>query len=320
MKKIFLILITLVPFLGKAQVTLIPDQNFEYVLVNLGIDSDGLVNGQMLTNDALSIVDLRLGFNNIYDLTGLEAFVNLEKLTTYENPLGGSSFTMTGVVDVSMMPNLKELDVRSCNIGEIDLSKNPLLEIVRIGSEFDEGIFILNDIKKLDLSNNPNVRFVEATRLYSFNFLNMRNNIANVVVIKLGGAENNNSFYDACIEVDDHIAATYNAAPYDTWTVVSEKKNYFFSDDCKKALSNELFIQNNFKVYPNPAVDYVTIEYDENAGVQLRGVQILDSSGKWVRSVNENFHQINVSSLSEGVYLFVIQTDKGNKTEKVVVK
>lgn len=62
------------------------------------------------------------------------------------------------------------------------------------------------------------------------------------------------------------------------------------------------------------------MEYDENAGVQLRGVQILDSSGKWVRYVKENFHQINISDLSSGVYLFVIQTEKGNKTEKVVVK
>ena len=44
MKKIFLILITLVPFLGKAQVTLIPDQDFEQRLVDLNIDSDGVVN------------------------------------------------------------------------------------------------------------------------------------------------------------------------------------------------------------------------------------------------------------------------------------
>src|SRR5690554_2440097 len=142
----------------------------------------------------------------------------------------------------------------------------------------------------------------------------MRNNAAKVVAIKLGDNYSGNG-NRVCIEVDNYIAATNGVAPYDTWVVDG---NHFFSDNC--VLSTENFIQNNFKIYPNPAQEYVSVEYDENIGVQLRGIQILDSSGKWVRSVKENFHQINVYDLSSGVYLFVIQTDKGNKTEKVVVK
>ena len=318
MKKIFLILITLVPFLGKAQVTLIPDWRFEQRLIDLSIDSDGTINGQIITNDAESATSLSIGTSGIVDLTGLNAFINLEKLSTYYTsihiPTDANGYS--GVLDVSMMPNLKELDARASNLISIDLSNNPLLEIVKIGNEvFIGDVWIVNEIKKIDLSNNPNVNFVDAYNLFGLEFLNMRNNAAQVVGIRLGN--NQNYSYNVCIEVDEPLKASYHAPPYDTWIVDG---NHFFSDDCKKALSNELFIQNNFKIYPNPATDYVSVEYDENAGVQLRGVQILDSSGKWVRSVNENFHQINVSSLSEGVYLFVIQTDKGNKTEKVVVK
>lgn len=55
MKKLILTLLSLVPFITKAQVTLIPDPVFEQLLINLNIDSDGIVNGQLLTSDAQNI-------------------------------------------------------------------------------------------------------------------------------------------------------------------------------------------------------------------------------------------------------------------------
>src|SRR5690606_33376418 len=80
MKKIFLILITLVPFLTKAQVTLIPDQQFEQRLILLNIDSDGIINGQILTSDALAATDLNLLGANVINFNGLNDFKNLETL------------------------------------------------------------------------------------------------------------------------------------------------------------------------------------------------------------------------------------------------
>jgi len=58
MKKLILMLHTFVPFVAKAQITLIPDQNFENYLVHWGYDSDGLINGQILTSDALTVTEL----------------------------------------------------------------------------------------------------------------------------------------------------------------------------------------------------------------------------------------------------------------------
>ena len=278
MKKIFLILITLVPFLTKAQVTLIPDQNFEQRLINMNIDSDGVINGQILTSDAIAATYLVTG-GQYYpiDLTGLDAFINLETLDCYYTPVNGYA-TFTGMINVSTMLNLKELNVAAANLSSIDVSNNTLLEKIMIGNEhFMEGIVILNDIKKLDLSNNPNIKYVDTFNLFDFNFLNMRNNTADSVVVNLGN--NFNRPYNVCIEVDDPVSATNGTAPYDTWIINNTSSgNHFFSDNC--ALSTENFILNNFKIYPNPAAEYVSVEYDENAGVQLRGVQILDSSGK----------------------------------------
>ena len=38
----------------------IPDANFELTLIDIGVDSDGIVNGQILKTDALSVTDLNL--------------------------------------------------------------------------------------------------------------------------------------------------------------------------------------------------------------------------------------------------------------------
>lgn len=64
------------PMSLRAQVTLIPEINFEQALVNQGIDTDGL-NGQILNSDAAGVAYLNIDNENTNDLTGISAFVNL---------------------------------------------------------------------------------------------------------------------------------------------------------------------------------------------------------------------------------------------------
>src|SRR6218665_4029649 len=84
MRKLILTILTLVPFITKAQVTSIPDATFEQLLINLNIDSDGTINGQILTSDAQNITQLNLytgaGSFRIQNMTGIEAFTNLETI------------------------------------------------------------------------------------------------------------------------------------------------------------------------------------------------------------------------------------------------
>lgn len=314
-KSIALLLIIMISFSGKAQITLIPDWSFESYLVNVGIDSDGEVNGQMLTSDAESVEELFLWGEGIDDISGLEDFINLEKLTCYYNPLNGYMGAPYGTINVSTLVNLKELDVRASHLEAIDVSNNVLLEKILIGNEGFGDIPIISDFTELDLSNNPSVNYVDASNFVeTFTFLNMRNNNAESVYIDVSSVGFNNP-PTVCIEVDNAVAATERTEPYNDWTVIG---NYFFSENC--ALSTERFVEHNFSISPNPASDYVSVQQKEVDVVQLRAVQILDSSGKWIKSVKDNFTYISVSDLSKGVYLFVIQTDKGNKTEKVIVE
>ena len=70
-----------------AQITNIPDPNFEQALIDLGIDSDGTVNGQVLTSDVDTITILIIRNKNISDLTGIEDFIALESLDITGNQL-----------------------------------------------------------------------------------------------------------------------------------------------------------------------------------------------------------------------------------------
>ena len=67
------------------QYTQVPDPNFEQALIDLGIDSEGILDGQFLTADAENVSYLGVQNKNINDLTGIEAFVDLEWLDAFEN-------------------------------------------------------------------------------------------------------------------------------------------------------------------------------------------------------------------------------------------
>ena len=69
-------------------------------------------------------------------------------------------------------------------------------------------------------------------------------------------------------------------------------------------------------IYPNPVANELKIETDS----KINGIQITDLTGKMVYSsfvINNNL--INVSTLPSGIYLVKIDTDKGVKTERVIV-
>ena len=311
MKKLILTILTLVPFITRSQVTLIPDPVFEQRLVSLGIDSDGVVNGQILTTDAQNTTQLSLGSGHgtLTDFTGLEAFINCEEIESYFNDIQ--------TINLIPLTKLKKLHLTNSMLRSIDLSGNINLESLYVGNGLYVKFWNPNDIEFLDLSKNNNLKHIDLYSLYGLQQINLKNHKANSLNITLGNEQDFS--YNICIEVDDAAAATNGTAPYDTWNITNTQNgSHFFSANC--TLNIEKFVNENFKIYPNPAKEYVAIEQKETNGVTLQSVQILDSSGKWIKSVKDNFNQIDVSNLSKGMYLFVIQTDKGNKTEKIIVK
>ena len=317
MKKLILILLTLVSFITKAQVTLVPDSTFEQLLINLNIDSDGTLNGQILTSDVQNVTQLDLfqggnGFR-IQNMTGIEAFTNLESIE--------GAYHALNTINLTNLTKLRSVILPSNWINTIDLSTNTDLEYLSIGNAELE-FMQYNGIRYLDLSNNTKLEYLNVYSLDSLFKINLKNHKANKLKILLGWGASpfvGPNYNTVCIEVDDPVAAMNKTYPYNNWEIINDNfVSYYFNDVC--ALSLEKFVNDNFKIYPNPATDYVSVEQKTTDGVTLQSVQILDSSGKWIKSVKDHFNQIDVSNLSKGMYLFVIQTDKGNKTEKIIVQ
>ena len=105
----------------------IPDASFEAILIKEGIDSDGTLNQRMLRKDALEVSVLDLNFSSetvISDLTGIEGFVGLKKLSAMQQ-----------------------------EITEIDLSYNTLLDTLVLAGNY---------ISNIDISNNPNLVLLDA--------------------------------------------------------------------------------------------------------------------------------------------------------------
>jgi Secretion system C-terminal sorting domain len=159
MKK--LILITMMALIGhctSAQFTMVPDPVFEQLLIDEGIDTDGIINGQFLTANALGVDFLSFDYLPIENTTGLEAFVDLERLDARECAFDE--------IDLSQNTLLNQLTITYNDLNGIDLSNNVLLTTVFLDycglTEIDVSqnvnliqLYMLsNELTEIDLSNN----------------------------------------------------------------------------------------------------------------------------------------------------------------------
>ncbi len=174
-----------------AQYTSIPDTNFEQTLINQGIDSEGILDGQVLTNDINTISTLDVAYYYfITDLTGIEDFTALEYLNCEHNELtsldvsdnvlleelycGNSAidvgpFNMMTTLDVSNNVNLMTLGCFGLfNLTALDVSLNLNLENLSCG---------FTQITDLDLTQNTNLKVLDVDYC-ELTTLNLTNNTA----------------------------------------------------------------------------------------------------------------------------------------------
>ena len=164
--KLFLVSIAsllLVDHLG-AQITLIPDVNFEKALIDLDIDSDGELNGSVLTSDVQQVTSLDISGRNIANLTGIQDFEQLtalycqinilQSINVQENSeleiLDCSSNMITGLT-VRNNLKLKTLRCGSNKITDINVSFNTLLEQIYIDK---------NQLTTINLKSNAQLKLL----------------------------------------------------------------------------------------------------------------------------------------------------------------
>ncbi|HPF98223.1 MAG: T9SS type A sorting domain-containing protein [Flavobacteriaceae bacterium] len=83
-------------------------------------------------------------------------------------------------------------------------------------------------------------------------------------------------------------------------------------------LTTEELLNNDLKVYPNPASETVNIQTPSH--LTIESIIITDMTGKKIEADIEGLRIINVSNLSKGLYLITIETSMGTTVKKLAIE
>ena len=257
-----------------------------------------------------------LPIKEIFSLEGINSFKNLKILDC--------SFAKLTSLDFTNLSNLTQ----------IYCDHNKITEFTNF--QYVTSLFALdcsnNKITTLDLRNSSliNVQGEEEVLFRfennNFQYLNLQNN-------------KKTSWVCLCSPIDTTCAfSTYSGYPFfNTCTYVpplsgnplltevlvncGEKSNFEnfapvtinFTDNCGVASTNEADLKANFKIFPNPAKDFINIKTKE----KITEISILDYSGKLISKQQSDFTKIAVGQLPKGSYILKITFDQKEVNFKV---
>ncbi|MEO8934311.1 MAG: T9SS type A sorting domain-containing protein [Xanthomarina sp.] len=314
--------------LSHAQYTLIPDANFEQRLINLGIDSEGILDGQILTIDAngysgaLSMIN-----KGITNLTGIEAFINTTGLDfsyntgiTYVNlsncasllTVDGTGCTNLASVNVTGLANLTKLKFTFASLMSLDLTTNLALKDLNVRG---------NQITNLDLTHNVVLDHVDV-KSNPLIFIDLRNGNCMNMVFYVGD-------YTPCLKciyVDnssdphlwDHAYWMFDDLSMPVATEAECAALPEIPEEYCPALGIETVSEFTFNMFPNPVNGLLHVRANYNSGV----FQICSINGKVIltKNLNARDYLIDVSGLASGIYVAKLVSDRGVDTKKLIVK
>ncbi len=310
------------------QVTNIPDPNFEQALIDLGIDSDGIVNGQVLTSDIETVTNLNISNKGISDLTGIEDFSALEVFDVSFNLI--SSLLLTNNlnlrelvfdhsdhlfnIDISNNSNLEILRSSFSFLSQLDLTNNPNLRELTLGEPSPSGN---HAIENLDLSNNIILLKLQLINLEFLRIVDLRSGSNTILTDVFVECSTDGGFPCEplpCFMVDDVNAAQNNQFPYSEWVA-----DVIFSEDCALGLPETGY--GIISLSPNPSKNELFLTSKNTVG-NLK-IKIFNIEGKLLSTENivlENQTSIDVSQLTNGIYFLNIEDENGNTTIKKFIK
>jgi len=124
----------------------IPDQALLAALIDQGVDTSG--DGVITSKEAEAVVRVHIPQLGISDLTGLEAFTNLDSLDCSGNPLER--------MDLELLSDLLYLNCSKCELRTLHVEDQPGLESLICGG---------NAFEKLDLTGNRNLELLDLSNL-----------------------------------------------------------------------------------------------------------------------------------------------------------
>ncbi len=344
MKNLYLIIALSIGAFGQAQIINIPDANFKNALVNtLCVDTNGdgtydsnadiNNDGEIDLFEAESIVfGLRVIYQNISSLDGIQYFINLQRLNCGNNNISDLSlnnnvnlewlaceYNQIINLDLSENQNLKTLYCGNNQMVNLNLSNANKLRALHCSNNNIENIDISdcielvhiyadnNNLESFDIGQSPIVDIL-MLRNNNLTTLNIKNNYTRgLSYIKTGGNPNL-----GCIQVDDiNYPATRNCSDNHWCTGPPlQNPNSYYSEDC--SLGTAEFGNLEFSIYPNPVKDVLTVNSQES----IDFLKIYSTNGKLLKEATES--SINVSELASGLYFVMVSIDGSTDTKKFI--
>ncbi len=296
------------------------------------LDSFVNIKGLNLGSSNLSSID----FSKFRDLKNLDLSDNdaLQSLDLSKNPelasLVATGSDLLESLNLSNNKLLKELVLKNCplvkaldisTVSELDslvAKGNTLLNTITFGTQNSgkknkSQKNVNTKLKTIDVSNNA-LTSLDISSFPNVNKIIVNNNSLTSLKVNNGNnASISNSNFDArnnnltSIVVDDATFSTAN------WTNIDAGTTFISGT---LSVESEV-LASMIKIYPNPFVEHINIKLDK--GIVIKRISLKDTNGKSISSfpVN-NTSQIDVSNLSSGMYLLIIETDKGIASKKIV--
>lgn len=292
MKTNYIIVILCFWFLPmQSQYTSIPDPIFEQELINQGIDSNPVIDHQVLTSDVNTKITLIIQIDFIQDYTGLEAFISLENLQ-----LGG--YGLFDTLNLSTLTNLKHFSLAGSFVTNLDFSQNINIETVEIGNDYTSSINIDNclqlnklviecpQITTINLTNNSNLKEFGAFRNQIVNFNTSQNSILEKLTIReLFGATSST----VNVDLTNNINLKYLFIDNVTLPSINLNNN---------TLLDYLLIYNSslssINLSNNSLLKYVNLNFNQLSTLDVSNLSLLESlscTGNTIPTLNVNNNQ-----------------------------
>ena len=262
-----------------SQYTQIPDPGFEQALIDLGIDSEGVLDGQVLTSDIEAIEELTLDDVYFDNLIGLEDFTSLKGLVL-------ALIYTEDTLDLSIAPTLENLYY----YGGIDASVH---------------------IDLVDLTNNPNLKNFEIIDDWGIYAVDLRGSDQYITDLNIDyepgywfGDDDPPPDYTTpklCVLVTDPDAVRNREGNYANWYGY----NINFTTDCTLSVSD--FEIADFKIYPNPTKELFQIE----TTADMESISVYDIQGKRIKSYKTSQQNYSVADLASGLYFLKLKLKTG---------
>lgn len=308
-KTLFTLLTTCFFIFSYAQNINIPDTNFKNYLVNVNcvvipgqsepnatVDTNS--DGEIQASEAEAVIKLIVIGSTITSAEGIQMFTNLEVLT----------FIDTSIIslDVSGMTSLTTLTATTNNLLN-EMNVDGLTNLIRLEVNY-------NDLHTIDASQTSAAEF-NFTGNPNLTHINIKNGIVNeCITLLMGGMDYTcemfldlPSLQSVCLDENEINMGYHSSTP---------QADVQFGTDCEALVSLEDYLANGFTVYPNPAINTITIQAKDTSVIE--NIKIYNMLGQMIISENKASRGINISHLKSGSYILEINSDKGRTVKNII--